>query len=391
VIDLGATHTRRAGRVGHSSAADAATAGREAVDAALGGRPAREDDLVVLFASVRYDIPALYAAAAQRAAPAAVVGCSSAGAYAGPTTVDRGCVAALLPGEGLSFGISHVMWDGADVAACARRAADHARRRAGERRAHSALLLLADGLSNCNRDVARGVYDVTSALVPLVGGGAGDDMRGDRTWTMGDGVAHHRGIVAVWIDSDAPIGVAAGHGFRPVGSLHVVTKTDGALVAELDGRPALEVYLGELGGRLPRSVPTQAGRAPSHPLGAVTVSGHHDLYPVAPHGSGLAARHPIAEGTLVEVMCTDVLGLVDGARRAGLDAIAQLHAPPRLALAFSGVDRVPLLGGVGEEQTAGLLEGLDHAPLAGFHAYGEFARRLGPGGYHMTSVSVLAL
>jgi hypothetical protein len=90
-------------------------------------------------------------------------------------------------------------------------------------------------------------------------------------------------------------------------------------------------------------------------------------------------------------MCTDPQALVSGARRAGMDALAQLHAPPRLALAFCGVDRVALLGGVAEAQTAGLLEGVDGAPLAGFHTYGQFGRRIGPGGFHMTSASVLAL
>jgi hypothetical protein len=391
VIDLGTMQTRAPGGVGRSAAADSVVAGRDAVDAALGGRAGRAGDLVVVFASVRYDLQALHAAAAGRAAPAQVVGCSSAGAFAGATSVERGCVAALLPGDGLSFGMSHVAWDPSDLAGSAREAADLARVRAGERRAHSALLLLADGLTGRGREFARGAYGVTSALVPLVGASAGDDLIGERTWTMGEGVARPNGIVAVWIDSDAPIGVGAGHGFRPVGALHVVTKTDGRFVAELDDRPALEVYLAELGGRLPRSISAQRDHVPSHPLGAVTLSGHHDLHPVAPHGNGLAARLQIPEGTLVEVMCTDAQGLVDGARRAGLDAIAQLHAPPRLALAFCGVDRVPLLGGSGDAQTAGLLEGLDHAPLAGLHAYGEFARRVGPGGHHMTSVSVLAL
>jgi hypothetical protein len=391
VIDLGTMQTRAAGRVGRSTAADAVVAGRDPVDAALGGRPGRAGDLVVLFASVRYDLEALHAAAADRAAPAEVVGCSSAGAFADATSVERGCVAALLPGDGLSFGICHLAADPADDAGSARRAADLARLRAGERRPYSALLLLTDGLTRRGAEFARGAYEVTSALVPLVGAVAGDDLLGERTWTMGERVARPDGIVAVWIDSDAPIAVAAGHGFRPVGGLHEVTRTDGRFVAELDGRPALEVYLDELGGRLPRSVSRQRHHVPSHPLGAVTVSGHHDLYPVAPHGSGLAARLEIPEGTLVEVMCTDVQGLVDGARRAGLDAIAQLHAPPRIALAFCGVDRVPLLGGSSGAQTAGLLEGLDHAPLAGMHAYGEFARRVGPGGHHMTSVSVLAL
>jgi hypothetical protein len=391
LIDIGITQSTRMGRVGSSTADDPRAAGREAVDAALGGVPARDGDLILLFASVRYDLHALHAAAFEHAAPARVVGASTAGAFAGAASIERGCVAALLPGEGLSFGIAHVAWDPADPVGSARTAADVARTRAGEDRDHSALLLLADGLKAHGRDFARGVYDVTSALVPVVGGAAADDMEGRGTWTFADGVARTHGIAAVWIDSDRPIGVAAGHGFRPVGCPHVVTKVDGRDVLELDGRPALEIYLGEVGGRLPHSVAMQPHHVPSHPLGAITVSGHHDLFPVAPSGAGLTARTEVPEGTLVEVMCTDAQGLVGGARRAGLDAVAQLVAPPRLALAFSGVDRIPLLGGESGAQTAGLLEGLDGAPLAGFHAYGEFARRIGPGGFHMTSVSVLAL
>ncbi|MEA2179723.1 MAG: hypothetical protein QOG77_3020, partial [Solirubrobacteraceae bacterium] len=329
MIDLATSTVTRTGRVGHSTATDARAAGREAVDAALDGAPPRAGDLVLIFASVRYDLHALHAAAAERAAPAQVVGCTSAGAFADVASVAGGCVAALLPGEGLTFGVAHVAWDRGDLAGSARAAAESARARAGESRAYSALLLFADGMIGTHgREFARGAYDVTSALVPLAGGAAGDDLRGIEAWTFGEGVARTEGLVAVWIDSDTPIGVGSGHGFRAVGCPHVVTATQGRFIAELDGSPALDVYLGELGGRLPASVAPQPHHVPSHPLGAVTISGHHDLYPVAPHGAGLGARSEIAEGTLVEIMCTDVQGLVGGARRAGMDALAQLIAPP---------------------------------------------------------------
>ena len=83
MIDIGITHSTRMGRVGSSTADDPRTAGREAVDAALGGAPARDGDLLLLFASVRYDLHALHAAAVEHAAPARVVGASTAGAFAG--------------------------------------------------------------------------------------------------------------------------------------------------------------------------------------------------------------------------------------------------------------------------------------------------------------------
>src|SRR5690242_12073626 len=171
LIELGLTQATRAGRVGSSTADDPRAAARAAVDLALGGAPAHEGDLLLLFASVRYDLEVLHAEAVLRAAPARVVGASTAGAFLGDLRVPRGCVAALLPGDGRSFGIGHVAWDPSDPAGSARVAAEIARTRAGEQRMHSALLLFADGMGP-GREFARGVYDVTSALVPLVGGAA---------------------------------------------------------------------------------------------------------------------------------------------------------------------------------------------------------------------------
>jgi hypothetical protein len=384
------TTTTRAG-VGHGDADDARTAGHDAVDAALGGGRARAGDLVLLFASVRHDLDALHAAAAERAAPAMVVGATTAGAFTGEASGTGCCVAAHVPGDGRTFGVAHGSWDRTDPVGSALAVCDRARERAGESRPHSALLMLADGIEGRGREFARGAYDVTSALVPLVGGVAADDLRGRTTWTFGEGAVLPDGIAAVWIDSDEPLGVGVGHGFHPVGAPHVVTKSQGRHVAELDGRPALEIYLGELGGRLPSSTPMRAGHVPSHPLGAINVRGGHDLFPVAPAGMGLRARAPIAEGTLVQVMATDVRSLAAGAREAAADAAGQLRSPARLGLAFSSVDRVALLGGSDERQTAALAEGLGGAPVAGFHGYGQFGRRLGPGGHHMHSVTVLAI
>ena len=391
VIDLKPNARTGAGGVGHSSVSDESRAAREAVEAALRGVRPRAGDLVLLFASVRYDLERLHDAVAALVAPAEIVGASTAGAFADAVSVERGCVVAFLPGDGLSFGVSHASFDPEDPAAAARAAADAARLRAGERRKHSTLLLFTDALGGKAREFARGAYDVTSALVPLVGAVAADDFRLRDSWTFGEGVARMQSLVAVWIDSDGPIGVGFGHGFRPVGCAHVVTRTDGTLVVELDHRPALEVYLGELGGRLPESVAPVPGHVPSHPLGALTPSGAHDLHPVGAADGGLRSRVEIAEGTIVEVMATDPRGLVAGARRAAADAVSQLHAPARLVLAFGSVDRVALLGGSDAAQVAGLVEGAGGAPLAGFNGYGQYARRIGPGGLQMTAVSVLAV
>lgn len=70
---------RRWFRVGHSTAADSATAGREAATDALG-----DDDpgLVIVFAANAHDLPTLLRTISDLAADAPVIGCSTAGEIA---------------------------------------------------------------------------------------------------------------------------------------------------------------------------------------------------------------------------------------------------------------------------------------------------------------------
>ena len=60
-------------------------------------------------------------------------------------------------------------------------------RPAGDRYPNSVLLLLTDGLTPDQREVARGAYEVTTAMIPFVGGSSGDNLTWDNTSTFGDG------------------------------------------------------------------------------------------------------------------------------------------------------------------------------------------------------------
>ena len=77
-MDSAVTDPRATPRgVGHSHLAESEAAGRESVRAALTGHQPTAEDVVVLFASIDYDIEALYRAAAAQAAPAGVFGCTN--------------------------------------------------------------------------------------------------------------------------------------------------------------------------------------------------------------------------------------------------------------------------------------------------------------------------
>ena len=58
-----------------------------------------------------------------------------------------------------------------------------------------------------------------------------------------DGEALERGVVAVAIGSDAPIGVGVSHGWREDGEPMFVSRTLGRSILTLDDAPALDAYL----------------------------------------------------------------------------------------------------------------------------------------------------
>jgi len=97
-----------------------------------------------------------------------------------------------------------------------------------ERRQHTALMLLSDGLSGGRQmEVVRGAYDVATAEVPLVGGCAGDYLAMRSTQQLHDREVLEGAVVAAAISSDRRLGVGVSHGWTPVGEPMLVTGSRG--------------------------------------------------------------------------------------------------------------------------------------------------------------------
>ena len=112
-------------------------------------------------------------AACAEAAPAGVFGCTSTGGFTHAEQVPSGCVAALLAADDASYGLCHLERDEDDIAGSSRHA-----RRAGARPRRRPLCQLraaaADRRADPDqREIARGAYEVTTAVIPFVGGAAG--------------------------------------------------------------------------------------------------------------------------------------------------------------------------------------------------------------------------
>ena len=256
------------------------------------------------------------------------------------------------------------------------------------------LLLITDGLTPDQREIARGAYEVTTAVIPFVGGVAADDLQWTRTHTFGDGRVLTDGIVAVWINSPARWASASTTAGGPSGKPMLVTRAEGTVVHELDGTPALDAYLAEQGDGLDRTDPDFFHKVMHSPVGCPNARGRYDvrqLHAFLPEGGGINLNIGISEQSILQVMSSDDEGLIEGARRAAQEAVAALGEPARLLLVFSCGSRVPLLGDRLGDEVAAICSGLDGVSVCGFFTFGEFARTTGSSGVHNSSVAVLAL
>ena len=377
--------------VGASSAPDGRRAGREAAREALAGR---DPKVLIAFASDDLDLEAFAAAIAEEAGPVPVVGCSTAGEISGRGATDGGAVIVAIGGHGFSVRTSIA------------RHASHDLRRAGayatasalpDRWPHRAVILLSDGLSGDQQEVVRGAYSEAGAWIPLVGGCAGDEMRMCRTRQIFGTEVLTDAVIAVGLASEAPLGVAAHHGWRRVGEPMLVTAAESNRVLELDGRPALDVYVERLGIRpeVADDSAAFASLALTHPLGLARRGGEEVRFVAGADQSERSIRC-IAEvpvGGLVHLMEGDEVSVLGATDAACADALAALgDADPLGMVVFDCVARRAVLGdgGVVREVDAIRARAGD-APWAGFYTYGEFSRSVGVRGFHNQTLVVLAL
>ena len=389
-------------RVGHSTSEDSASAAAEATARALEGAEAQ---LVVVFVSKGHDLDVVARTVDDQSGPAPVVGASTAGEVFTDGPADASVVVMALGGDGFSvatgLGISEEAQDpAADLTTVSLRdaaftAADCTNQ--VERREHTVLLLLADGLVGDQMEVVRGAYEQAGASIPLVGGCAGDDLDMLQTFQIFDGKVYRGAVVAAAISSDRPIGIGVRHGWEPVGESMLVTASQGVTVTSLDDRPALDVYLDRFDAPddVRNNLDAFIDFAVTRPLG-IRRRDRMEIRYVGGADFEQRTIQCIAEvpaGGLAWTMSGDaetVLGATDDACTEAIEALG--GADPLGLMVFDCIARRSVLTDEGDhDEVARMRVHAGDAPGAGFYSYGEIARTRGAGGFHNQTLVALAL
>lgn len=236
------------------------------------------------------------------------------------------------------------------------------------------VLVLSDGLVVNGSELVRGLGSVLGERVVVTGGLAGDGDRFARTWVLHDGAPASGHVTAVGLYGER-VRVAHGScgGWDPFGPRRLVTRAEGNILYELDGKPALELYKQYLGDRA-EGLPATGLLFPL----ALTREGEarqivRTILAVDEATQSLTFAGDIPVGAQAQLMKAQLDRLVEGAEEAAR-ALRVEGEGDALALAISCVGRRLVLRERTEEEVEAVLEVLPRATqMIGFYSYGEIS------------------
>jgi hypothetical protein len=341
--------------------------------------------LILAFVHLRHDLKA--AVARLKAFGVPFLGASTDGGITDGAVRPGTSVALLLDLDPQAFAL---FGDGGDPVESAARLGAFAR----ERFAEPHVLALASGLFVSGDALVRAFRGEAGPDVPLFGGFAGSDFQqlGTHILTGGGVLPQHLGAV-VFDGARVSVDSVAATGWKPVGEPMEVTRSDGSVVLELDGKPVLDVFRTyltldddpavNLGLLIRRHFPLALTRADGSEVlrASAYVEGKRKGLIFAgevPQGSRVRFCEP-PSSDLVSRLMEDAAAL--HARAPQADAVLMLSCRARHEA----------IGDLARSEAAAVA-GLWEAPQIGFFAYGEFGAVPGaPPDFHNSTCSLVTL
>lgn len=365
-------------QVGVSEGDDAYTVGANACQDAL-TKLGDKADLVIVFSSSKYDQEKMLAGVRSVSGDSLLVGSSTAGEITTDGPAKKPSVAVMLM---KSPDIKFHAAVGDNIAAnprdAGKRAAEEVKKIAGEEL--KAFVMLPDVLVGNGADIVRGVLDSLGEHFPVVGGASGDDFMFEKTYQYLNDKVYSGTVVGLGLTGNLKIGIGVKHGWLPVGAPMKVTKSAGAVLHELDGKPAINIYRDYFGEEEAETLQkeTLAKLAITYPLG-MTVAGSDEMLirdPITVDANGsITCAAEIPEGSEIRLMVGSREEAVKVAKVAAEKAVEQLDGEePKAVIIFNCIARSKLFGERSGEEISAIQEAVGaQTPLIGFYTYGEQA------------------
>jgi hypothetical protein len=241
------------------------------------------------------------------------------------------------------------------------------------------IFLLSDGLNVNGSELVAGLTGVIGRHIPLTGGLAGDGSQFEETLVGANCAPQSRMVAGIGFYGNAiRIGHGSAGGWDVFGPWRTVTRSQGNVLFELDGEPALDLYeryLGDEADGLPGAgllfpLQIQNPDHADHRIVRTILAVDHDT-------RSLTFAGDVPEGWSAQLMRGNFEHLsrgADDAARQATKGLADGQAANGVALLVSCIGRRLLMGQrVSEEiEAAGAVLGTRFARL-GFYSYGEIS------------------
>jgi hypothetical protein len=299
---------------------------------------------------------------------ARLLGCSTAGEIAGTRVLDESLVATAIRFEQSQVKANIITLSPGESSLTA---GD----RLGqllEKENLTHVFVLSDGLQVNGSDLVRGLSQHLPEGVSLTGGLSGDGDRFEQTYVLLDDEVQSNRIAAIGIYGDRlRVGYGSLGGWMSFGTERRITKSEGNVLYELDGQPALSLYktyLAEHATGLPAT-------GMLFPLRLKEQGLVRTILAVDEAAQSLTFAGDVLEGSIAQLMHTNFDRLINGAIEAAETSHTALQGgSAELAILISCIGRKLVLKQRTEEEIEGVQEVLgEQAVLTGFYSYGEIS------------------
>lgn len=237
------------------------------------------------------------------------------------------------------------------------------------------VLVLSDGIKVNGSDLVKGLIETLPKNVIVTGGLAGDGMGFKETVVLLDGLPEKEVISALGFYGDRiAIGYGSLGGWDPFGPYRLITRSEGNVLYELDGKSALDLYkkyLGEYAKGLPATgllFPLSIKPEINGEPGIIRT-----ILSVNEEDHSMTFAGDVPQGSYVRLMKATYDKLVNGAIGAAELSFTGLgRKSPDLAILISCVGRKMVLKQRTEEELEGVQSIFgERTILTGFYSYGE--------------------
>src|ERR671921_2612964 len=219
-------------------------AGREAAEQALQKAAVDKPDFIFMFASIGYDQHSLLGVVRETTGGAPLTGCSAEGTINGDDADESNfsVVVTVISSDELHWMNGLAKGLGADSRAVEQRVAQDLLPHLSSDTI--GLFVFPDGLIDYLDDFCAGLEGNLSSeqFLPLWGGGAGNNFNLEEpTYQYCDDKVVSNGVAFALPSGRAQASWAISHGMVPMGGERNVTRSQGNVIYEIDGKPAIEV------------------------------------------------------------------------------------------------------------------------------------------------------